>query len=51
MAPSPLELKTSTSEAFSITMAFPENEPLDVRVMSPSIWRAYAEPLLRTTPV
>jgi hypothetical protein len=37
MAPSALEEKTSTSEAFSIKMALPPKLPFEVRVMRPSI--------------
>jgi hypothetical protein len=34
-----------------MTMAFPLKLPSDVRVMSPSIWKAYADPLFSLTPV
>jgi hypothetical protein len=37
MAPSALEEKTSTSEAFSIKMALPLKLPFEVSVMRPSI--------------
>ena len=37
MAPSAFEEKTSTSDAFSMTKAFPLKDPSEVRVMRPSI--------------